>query len=84
MGLCEGRKTACTSKLIVTFDTIHCSDRNDYMYPQSLFTVGMEIHRREREPRERGRRMHGGMKKITILDQYLALSRKRCKIEQLL
>jgi len=29
----------------------------------------------------RGRRMKGGMKKITIFDQHLALSRKWCKIE---
>ena len=29
----------------------------------------------------RGRRMQGGMKKITIFDQYLALCRKWCKID---
>jgi len=34
-----------------------------------------------RKPPERGRRMQGAYKKITILDQYLALSRKRCKID---
>jgi len=34
-----------------------------------------------REPPQQGRRMQGGMKKIMIFDQYLALSRKWCKIE---
>jgi len=83
----------CRGKMSVRLSVRHTQvlSLNGYRYPQSFFhhrvahhssfpiPNGMSIFRRE--PPNGGIEIKGGMKKITIFDQYRALPRNWCKTD---
>ena len=70
---------AVSVRLSVTF--VSCAKTNKDIF-EFFFTIGQPSHSSfsipfRREPRNGGVECKGGMKKMTIFDQYLALSQKR-------